>query len=214
MKTISILLLIAVTALVITACTPKQQEKPNLDLLKDPTLGSPDAPLTMIQYTNHECDRCASYYKSTFQMLKLEYIDTGKLRIVFKDYPHARHPNSYLTAEAAQCANEQKQYLNYTKLLYENQEQWINNQNAKPVILAYAEHLGLEMISFTQCLESAKYLNEVMQDRQEALDQGISDVTLAPKFVIDGRMYRLMPFMGFKIVIDKKMPPEEITENL
>jgi protein-disulfide isomerase len=74
------------------------------------SIGSKDAPLTMVEFTDFQCPFCERFHTSTFADLKRDYIDTGKLRFVSRDLPLDFHPNAMQAAEAGRCAGEQGQY--------------------------------------------------------------------------------------------------------
>ena len=80
-------------------------------LADNPMLGAPEAPLTLIEFSDYQCPFCRRFAETTLPLLKRDYIETGKLRYVFRDFPLDRlHPQARKAAEAAHCAGDQGQY--------------------------------------------------------------------------------------------------------
>lgn len=104
----------------------------------DPVLGRADAPVTLLEFSDYQCPFCARFFRDTLPTLKAEYIDTGKVRYVFRDFPIDQlHPYARKAAEAANCAGDQGRYWEMHDLLFEN-------QSAMQVerLKAYAKGLG------------------------------------------------------------------------
>src|SRR5262249_17984609 len=118
-----------------------------------PALGQADAPVTLVEFSDYQCPYCRMFFSDTFPTLRREYIDTGKVRYVFRDYPLAQmHPQARKAAEAAHCAGEQGKYWEMHDLLFQNQQAL-----ALPQLSEYARNLGLDGASFDACLQSEKY---------------------------------------------------------
>ena len=139
-------------------------------------LGSKDAPLTMVEFTDFQCPFCQRFHVNTFAELKRDYIDTGKLRFVSRDLPLDFHPNAMQAAEAGRCAGEQGQY-------------WAmrDRMNANPdrldmaSLVSWAQDLKLNVNGFRACVESQKYKNAIQSDIQMAQRIGANGT---PSFVV------------------------------
>jgi protein-disulfide isomerase len=139
-------------------------------------LGSKDAPLTMVEFTDFQCPYCQRFHVSTFAELKRDYIDTGKLRFVSRDLPLDFHPNAMQAAEAGRCAGEQGQF-------------WAmrDRMNANPdkldmaSLVSWAQDLKLNVNGFRACVESQKYKNAIQSDIQMAQKIGANGT---PSFVV------------------------------
>jgi len=147
----------------------------------DPMLGAPDANITIIEFSDYTCTACAAFQRTTFPQLKAEYIDTGKVRFVFRDFP-LKEVDSLAgrAAQAADCANEQDVFWKYHDLLFREQS---NISNA--FLVDAAEELGLNATRFAACLDSGKYRTEVLQDYLEGVEKG--GITGTPVFFINGK---------------------------
>ena len=166
--------------------------------------------VTIIDFSDFQCYLCARYVKTTEPIIKEEYIDTGKVVLVFKHLPN-RGVDSMEASIAAQCANEQKKFWDFHKLLYENQKPidsgWVNKENLKK--FATKIH-GLNMDKFNVCLDSPKSKSLVEKDIELGSSFGFQDT---PSFVIvnskDGSNPEILegahPFPSFKAIIDRKL---------
>lgn len=144
----------------------------------DPFLGDPDAPITIIAFEDFQCSYCKQFNAETFDRLKKEYIDTGKVRFVYRDFIGSSHPDALRAAQAAQCAHEQGKFWQYHDILFNNQ-QTLDTQN----LIRYARVLVLDEEVFAQCLESQKYKQEVLNDDTVARNAGVIGT---PTFFING----------------------------
>ena len=177
----------------------------------DPIIGSPDAPITIIEFSDFQCPFCARFHVQTLPLLLDEYIDQGKVKLVFRDFPiQSIHPNALPAAVAAECANEQGQFKAMHDMLFDNQGQWSNQEtvNALDMFSQYAVQIQLDQETFDSCLASGKYIEEIRND----LDDGRSyDVTGTPGFFIGNdeigyvELKGAQPFESFKKVIDAQL---------
>ena len=139
-------------------------------------IGSKDAPLTMVEFTDFQCPYCQRFHVSTFAELKKDYIDTGKLRFVSRDLPLDFHPNAMQAAEAGRCAGEQGQF-------------WAmrDRMNANPdkldmaSLVTWAQDLRMNVNGFRACVQSQKYRNAIQSDIQMAQRIGANGT---PSFVV------------------------------
>jgi protein-disulfide isomerase len=141
-----------------------------------PALGDPDAPLTLVEFTDYQCPFCNRFFKNTFPGLKAKYIDSGKLRLVIKDLPLAIHANAREAAQAAHCAGEQGKFWPLHDTLYENAGR-LEAAN----LPGYAARAGLEAEAFRDCLASERHLAAIDGDAAEA---GRVGITATPSFVL------------------------------
>ncbi|PIO00400.1 hypothetical protein COT72_01700 [archaeon CG10_big_fil_rev_8_21_14_0_10_43_11] len=168
----------------------------------DPIKGDPMAPVTIVEFSDFQCPYCATFYKSTLQQIESEYVDTGNVRVVFKDYPLSFHENAQKAAEAAQCAHDQDMFWQMHDTLFENQ--------ANLTILelkAYASGLGLDMDAFNACLDNSENAAEVAADMAEGIAQGVGGT---PAFFVNGRFLNgAQPFNLFQQIIDEELAARE-----
>ncbi len=113
----------------------------------DPAKGSPDAPVTIVEFSDFQCPFCSRFFEQTLPQLEKNYIETGKVRLVFKDFPLDNlHPNARPAHIAAECADEQGMFWQYHDVLFENQAQWnrLSSVDLKLQFSEYATILGLK----------------------------------------------------------------------
>lgn len=131
--------------------------------------GDKDAKLTLIEFSDYQCPFCAGHFRESLPQIERDYIKTGKLKYVVRDFPIASiHKNAFKAAEAARCAGEHGKY-------WEMHEQLFSNQNAldRNELLVHAQTVGLELSAFQQCLDSAKYQSKVRRDIAEGSKAGV-----------------------------------------
>ena len=147
-------------------------------------IGNPDAPVVMIEFTDYQCPFCSRYFSQTLPKIKENFIDTGQVYYVFKDFPITNiHPQAVKAAEAARCAGDQDNYLGMHDLLFENQEAWSGRTDAPDLFVSYAEELGLDIEQFQGCLNSGQHEAAVYADLEEGQNAGVRGT---PAFYING----------------------------
>ncbi|ABX13554.1 DsbA family protein [Nitrosopumilus maritimus] len=143
----------------------------------DPMKGDPNAPITIIEFSDYECPFCGKFYTDTLPLIEENYINTGKVNFVYRDFPiQSIHPNAVHTAMAAECADDQEMFWPYHDMIFENKSTWEKQRGQSLVseLVQYADVLGLDTEEFTTCLESNKHLDEVRNDLQDGQSYGIS----------------------------------------
>src|SRR5215831_12515552 len=125
--------------------------------------GRADAPLTLIEYSDYTCGYCLKFFKETLPKLQATYIDTGKVKFVYRDYPRADRGVGVEAAVAARCAGAQGQYWAMHDRLFGE-----GGRLDSGAFRSYAKAIGLDQVAFAQCFDERRYLESVFQDRQEA----------------------------------------------
>lgn len=139
--------------------------------------GDKNAKLTLVEFTDFQCPFCARHLRDTMPQIENEYIKTGKVRYVLRDFPlESIHPQAFKGHEAANCAAEQDKFWEMHEKLFANQRA----MTAKDVS-GYAESMGLDMGKFQSCVDSGKYTAKVRKDLNDAQKAG---ATGTPTFFI------------------------------
>lgn len=182
---------------------PPEPNKAKLNMTGAEMLGSKNAPLTMVEFTDYQCPFCQRFHTTVFNELKKNYIDTGKVRFYSRDLPlDSMHPNAMRAAEAARCAADQGQFWALRDIMGGNPGKLDLDS-----LIADAAGLKMNTASFRSCVESDKYKQAIQSDVLEAMKIG-ADGT--PTFVIgrsttdgvDGEVVvGAMPYEAF----DKKL---------
>src|SRR3989344_2356912 len=144
-------------------------------------LGKADAPVVMIEFSDYECPFCGRHFTDTYPQLKKDYIDTGKVKLVFRDFPLSFHAKAQKAAEAARCVGEQKGDIGYFKMhdkLFSNQAS-LSVENYKK----WAKELGVNAVKFDDCLDSGKFAQAVEDSLAYGQSVGVSGT---PGFFING----------------------------
>ncbi len=150
----------------------------------DPVLGSKDAPVTLIEFSDYECPFCKRHFDQVYPDLKKDYIDTGKVKMVFRDYPLPFHdPMATFEAKAANCAGEQggdEAYFKFHDAIFTKTKS-NGNGLTKDEVYQMAADLGLNRANLKACADSDKYEEEIKKD---LADGGAAGVSGTPTFVI------------------------------
>jgi protein-disulfide isomerase len=192
---------------------PTQPSPPQIidvSLDDDPVKGDSNAALTIVEFSDFQCPFCSRFYEQTLPQLQKEYIDTGKIKLVFRDMPLSFHANAMSAAIASECANEQGKFWQYHDVLFTNQAQWqsIESGEITKTFSQYATDLGIETASFEACLGSQNIADEINKDISDAAKYGVSGT---PTFFIgtekDGfvKLVGAQPFAAFKNTIEKQL---------
>jgi protein-disulfide isomerase len=150
----------------------------------EPYKGSPDAPLELVEYSDFLCSHCSNF-AGTLSSLSPDYIESGKVRVVFRNFAFLA-PESTQAAQAAECALDQgaDKFWQYHDLLFANFGTGLAAYS-KPRLEAYAKQIGLNAATFRNCLDSGAKAGEVQADLDAGKSQG---VTGTPTWFLDGQM--------------------------
>ncbi|WP_420631489.1 DsbA family protein [Candidatus Leptofilum sp.] len=147
-------------------------------------IGDPNAPVTIIEYTDFQCPYCSRHYEQTFLQLKEDYIDTGLVYYVFKDFPLTQlHPDAVLAANAARCAGDQGAFLEMHGTLFARQGDWNGRPNPEAIFNQFAAEMGLDEEQFAACVANGTYDVEIFADLDEGFSYGVSGT---PAFFLNG----------------------------
>ncbi len=165
-------------------------------------IGDPNAPVTIIEYTDYQCPFCSRYVEQSFAQIKEKYVETGQVYYVFKDFPLTNiHPQAVQAAEATRCAAEQDAFLPMHDRLFAEQGAWSGNPDAAAQFKQYAQDLALDSAAFDECLDSGRQQTAVMADLEEGAAIGVNGT---PAFIINGHaMSGAQPYPIFEQAIEQ-----------
>ena len=207
-------IIITIIAGVAASLSASPSETVNLDMgrthgtistaMGSPILGDPSAPITIVEFGDYQCHQCYNWFHNTKPAIFQEYIETGKVNLVFVDLAFLGR-DSPKAAQATYCAEDQEMYWEYHDTLYTSQESkidsgWANTERLK----AFAFNMELDMELFDSCLDSGKYSKRVQYNIQQARDHGVRGT---PGFFIVGpdgqeQLGGAQPFSVFKQILD------------
>ncbi|MFQ5496556.1 MAG: DsbA family protein [Nitrosopumilus sp.] len=125
-----------------------------------PIMGDVNAPITILEWGDYQCTFCYKFHQNTLDIINEDYIKTGKVKLVFKDFP-LNGPDSLLAAEASYCAHDQGKYWEYHDELYKNwggeRTGWVSRDSLDK----FASAVNLDLEEFNKCLDNKKYQNKV-----------------------------------------------------
>jgi len=132
--------------------------------------GSAAAKLVMLEFSDFQCPYCGRYTRDTLSQLERDYVDPGKIRYVFRNFPLERiHPNAFKAAEAGECARQQGKFWEMHARLFANQQALADND-----LLAHATAIGLDAGKFQSCVTSASVTARIRQDLDDGARAGIT----------------------------------------
>ena len=167
-----------------TSTQPERTPIIQVSLDDDPLRGDENAPINLIEFSDFGCPFCAKFHQSTLPLIEENYIKTGKVKFIYRDFPIlSLHPNAGIAAMSAECANDQGMFWQYHDYLFENQNSWqkLQSDDAADTFKQYAAELNLNTENFNSCLGSGKYANEVNNDLNDGRFYG---VTGTPAFFV------------------------------
>jgi protein-disulfide isomerase len=193
-----------------TAAAPAEPTTATVSIDDDPVLGNPDAPVTIVEFSDYECPFCKRHYDQTHGQLVKNYVDTGKVKLVFRDLPLPFHdPMATTEAIAATCAKDQGGDAAYWKLHDTMFEKTTSNGDGltKDQLNEFAREQGLNEANFKSCVDSEKFKDEVAKDLADA---GAIGATGTPSFVIGNSGHEVsgklivgaQPYAAFQVAID------------
>jgi protein-disulfide isomerase len=186
---------------------PSEGDNVVLDIDKAPFKGKKDAKVTLIEFSDFQCPFCGRHVRDTVPQLDSEYIKTGKVKYVFKDFPlESIHQNAFKAAEAAECAGDQGKYWEMHDKLFANQTALTPDDLVK-----YAGELNLDKAKFEKCLSSGTYASKVRDSISEGQKAGVTGTPAFFLAINEGndssvktskKIVGAQPYANFKSAID------------
>jgi protein-disulfide isomerase len=192
---------------------PVETQDVVLSVDDDPYKGDKNAKLTLIEFSDYQCPFCARHFRETLPQIERDYIKTGKVKYVFRDFPiEAIHKEAFKAHEAANCAGEQGRY-------WEMHDRLFLNQKAMGLkdLVNHAQALGLDMPKFQLCLDSGKQTSEIRKDMADGQKAGVrgtptfflgmtepNDPKLKARAIIGAQPYTI-----FKTALDSLLSSEK-----
>ena len=149
--------------------------------LGDRSLGKDDAPVTIVEYASMTCPHCAHFHETTYPELKKRYVDTGKVRFIFREFP--LDPLAAGASMLARCADKD-QFYPLIETLFQQQRQWAVEKPI-PQLMAIAKQAGMSEQKFNACLSDQKMLEAMQAEQKRATDK--FGVNSTPTLFINGK---------------------------
>ena len=173
-----------------------------------PMLGRADAPVTLVEFSDYQCPFCQRFFATTLSAIKKQYVDTGTVRYVFRDFPlDQMHPQARKAAEAAHCAGELGKYWEMHDVLFQNQKAL-----APPQLAEHARTVGVDGAKFDECLSSGRHAARVTRGLTDGAALGVQGTPTfvvgktKPGDVVEGTPIRgAQPLETFRRIIDQTL---------
>lgn len=166
------------------------------------SIGDEDAPITVVEYSDFECPYCKSFVEETKPQLFEDYVETGKVRFIYRDFPIESHRSAGVAAIAGRCAAEQDKFWEMHDLLFSTHGiEWGGVPNRdKDVMVEFATQLELDEEQFLACMQNPEVAKAVGAEMQAASQRGLSGT---PTFIINGRgLVGAQPYERFVEIFD------------
>ncbi len=164
-------------------------------------IGDPDAPVTIIEYASMSCNHCADFHNNTLSQIKEEYVDTGKVRFVFRDFPF-NYP-ALAGSMMMRCVSNDVRY-DYMNALYKLQNNWVSRDMGKTKAELYKimQSGGMQQDEFDNCLSDINLENDLLDGVMHA--QREFNIRSTPSFIINGNLISgNKNIKEFRQIIDK-----------
>ncbi|MDP3778914.1 MAG: DsbA family protein [bacterium] len=167
-----------------------------------PTLGNPDAPVTVVEFADFQCPFCGRFYSSTAKSIMSSYVKNGQVKFVYHDFAFLGQESNW-ASEAARCAGDQGKFWQYHDYLYEHQNGENDGAFGKDHLKSFARELGLNSNEFNSCLDSGKHAQEVVDDTEIGRKFGVNGTPTS--FVNGKEISGAQPFTVFQTEIDNAL---------
>jgi len=171
-------------------------------------IGDKKAPIVVIEYASLSCPHCAMFYREAFEKMKVEYIDTGKVKFIYRDFP--LNQQALVAAMIATCRSEDEKegraekYHGLVKALFKTQDSWAFDPKYTEKLESIAKLDGMSAERFKSCIDDQKLQNKILQLRMEAAKS--LQLHSTPTFFINGEISEgYVDYLTIKKLIDKKL---------
>lgn len=173
----------------------------NTDAMKEMVLGNPNASVTVIEYASLGCSHCANFHANTYPQVKKDYIDTGKIKFIYRDFPLGTP--ALAASMIARCSGSAK-YFGMVDIFYKSQKQWGSADNPLEALKKISRFGGVTSADVDACLQNQELLNFIQNTAREGGEK--YKINSTPSFVIDGETVSgALPYDEFKALLDKAL---------
>ena len=171
------------------------------DAVAEKVMGRDDAPVTMIEYSSLACPHCAAFHRDSLPRIKEAYIDTGKVRLIYRDFPLGGL--ALAAAMVARCGGSAK-FFGFIEVLFRSQAQWSRSDDPTRELARVARFAGISQKDFDACLVNEALMTDIRERAADA--QQKFGIESTPTFIIEGeKVVGARPFEDFRDVIEKAL---------
>ena len=174
--------------------------------LADMAVGNEDATVTVIEYASLTCPHCATFHETVYPQIKENYVDTGKVRFIFREFPTAPADLSIAASMLARCAADkggQEAYFLVLGALFKTQRAWITGESPREELIKVANQAGMDEAAFDTCVKRRELLDLINGNVTHARDN--YDVRSTPSFVVNGDLRHFSNVEDFSKAIDEAL---------
>ena len=173
----------------------------NNDAMKEMVLGNQKAKITVIEYASLGCPHCAQFHSGTYQDVKKNYIDTGKIKFIFRDFPLGTP--ALAASMISRCSGSAK-YFGMIDIFFQGQKQWSQAENPMTALKKIARFGGMSATDVDDCLQNQELLDFIQNTARDGGEK--HKINSTPSFVIDGETHSGgLPYADFKKLLDKAL---------
>lgn len=175
--------------------------------LAERIIGDPDAPVTVIEYASMTCPHCARFHNEILEKVKAQLIDTGKLRLIFRDYPLDTH--ALRAAMMARCTDRSR-YFNLVEVIFKNQDRWVKSSDPLAGLKQLGALAGMDSSFIEACIKNPELENHILSGMQDG--QKKYNIKATPTFIFNNDAEQLsgdQDLEDFERVVNKLMKKAE-----
>lgn len=184
---------------------PKSGETIKVSTDDDAFMGAKNAKVVLVEFSDFQCPFCRRFWKETLPSIKKDFIDTGKIKFVYRDFPLNFHPAALPSAQGSECAREQGKYWQFHDKIFQEQDSKGEGTITFTItdLKQWAAKIGLNAGEFNSCLDSGKYTDEVQKDYNDGVKYGVSGT---PTVFVNGKsIVGAQPYEVFKAAIEEAL---------
>lgn len=169
-------------------------------------IGDENAAVTVIEYSSLTCPHCATFHESILPDIKRDYVDTGKVRFVFREFPTAPAHLAVAGSMLARCAADKggvDAYVLVSEALFKKQRAWITSNDPRDELIKVAGQAGMDEEAFQSCIERKELLDHINETITEGRDT--YQITSTPSFVVDGAVRHPNSVEDFSKILDEAL---------
>lgn len=181
--------------------TAGQDTTADAALLAARTKGNPNAPITVLEIADFQCPACRVFWEETMPLLQREYVDAGKIRVLFVNLPLVSiHPNAAAAHEFAMCAAAQGRFWPVHDMLFDQQSVWARLDDPSPYFYSVAAATGVAADSLDACVGAGRMRDLILREAESVVRAGVQST---PSFVVEGGlMAGAVPIQGWRPILD------------
>jgi len=200
-KMATLIAAIALLHITLTANTSDADIADLADSIKEMTIGKKDAPLTIVEYASLGCSHCAKFHQETYPTLKKDYIDTGKVKLIFRDFPLGTP--ALAATMIARCSGPER-YFGFVEMFFRSQTQWSHAENPLKALSKVARLGGMPPIDVQACMRNQKLLEYIQLQKKHAYEE--DGINATPYFVIGTeKLSGGLPYNQMKVIIEREL---------